>query len=60
MVVRLKYASPVGGKYGRLGDFCKLVNKIVALNTRLCFVLCLVLPVPIKIRPESVNILGSS
>ena len=30
-------------KHGRLGDFCKLVN--IGLNTRPCFVLCLVLPI---------------
>ena len=37
----------MGDKHGRLGDICKLVN--MALNTRLCSVLRLVLP--IKHRP---------
>ena len=37
----------LGGNYGRLGRFCKLVD--IALNARLCFVLCLGLP--IKNRP---------
>ena len=43
---RLEGLSGVQLTVGRLGDVCKLLN--IALNTRLCFVLCVL---PIKHRP---------